>query len=59
MLNIPTVRTTAFGKNTLRFSAAVLWNDLPDQFRNESNFKTFTSLLQNWSGNDCKCSFCK
>jgi hypothetical protein len=31
--------------------AAVLWNDLPDDFRQISNFNQFKNILKSWNGN--------
>ena len=48
---IPRVSDTTYGKNSFKYTAAVLWNDLPgDQFEN---------ILQSWNGNECKCNACK
>jgi hypothetical protein len=32
IIEIPRVRTTTYGKNSFKYIAAVLWNDLPDDF---------------------------
>ena len=37
---------------------AVLWNDLPDDFKKISNFNQFKNILKSWNGNVCKCSAC-
>ena len=39
--------------------AAVLWNDLPDDFRKSANFKQFKNILQSWTDNECKNNACK
>ena len=59
ILQIPTVRTTTYGKNSFRYAAAVLWNSFPEHFRQTSNFNHFKSLLNHWNGDNCKCSMCK
>ena len=33
IVEIPRVKTTTYGKNSFRYTAAVLWNELPDDFR--------------------------
>jgi hypothetical protein len=38
------VRTSTYGKNSFKYAAAVLWNDLPDDFRKISNFNQFKSI---------------
>ena len=37
-VEIPRVKTTTYGKNSFKYTAAVLWNDLPDEFRKIANF---------------------
>jgi hypothetical protein len=39
IVDIPRVQTSTYGKNSFKYAAAVLWNDLPDDF----NLKTFNS----------------
>ena len=58
IVDIPRVRTTTYGKNSFKYAASVLWNDLPDDFRKISNFNQLKNILKSWNGNDCKCSVC-
>jgi hypothetical protein len=51
-------RTSTYGKNSFKYAAAVLWNDLPDDFRKIFNFNQFKNILKSWNGNVCKCSVC-
>ena len=37
---LPQVRTTRYGINSFRFTAAKFWNELPQNFRNETDFKS-------------------
>ena len=46
-------------KVSVRYAAAVMWNNLPDEFRKESNFNQFKALISNWNGDDCKCNMCR
>ncbi|XP_052247730.1 uncharacterized protein LOC127855877 [Dreissena polymorpha] len=55
---IPKVRTTRYGISSFRFSAARLWNSLPQNFRDQSNYNCFRSLVSAWSGESCACSCC-
>ena len=50
--------TYIYGKNSFKYAAAVLWNDLPDDFRKNSNFNQFKNILKSSNGNVCKCSVC-
>jgi hypothetical protein len=47
------VRTSTYGKNSFKYAAAVLWNDLPDDLRKLSNFNQFKNILKSWNGNVC------
>jgi hypothetical protein len=59
ILDAPQVRTTTYDKRSFRFVAASQWNSLPDHFRTENSFAHFRSLVQSWTGSDCRCSACK
>jgi hypothetical protein len=54
IVEIPRVKTTTYGKNSFKYTAAVLWNDLPDDFRKIANFNQFKNILLSWNGNECK-----
>ena len=59
MLQLPTVRTSRYGKNSFRFEAARVWNSLPNEIRCANNFKEFKRLVHTWTGPGCKCSMCQ
>ena len=58
IVDIPRVRTSTYGKSSFKYAAAVLWNDLSDDFRKNYNFNQFKNILKSWNGNVCKCSVC-
>ena len=37
LLHIPQVKSSMYGKSSFRYAAPVLWNSLPDNYRNYSN----------------------
>ena len=45
IVEIPRVKITTYGKNSFKYTAAVLWNDLPDVFRKIANFNQFKNIL--------------
>ena len=59
IVEIPRVKTTTYGKNSFKYTAAALWNDLPDDFRKIANFNQFKNTSLSWNGNECKCNACK
>ena len=40
ILQVPSVRTSTYGKNSFRYAAAVLWNNFPQSFREYQNLIT-------------------
>ena len=50
ILQVPTVKTSLFGKRSFKYAAPVLWNSLPDYFRQCSNFNQFKGLILSWNG---------
>ena len=59
LLQIPHVKTTRHGKQSLRYSAPVLWNSLPDEYRQCTHFNHFKAMISCWSGKACSCVACK
>ena len=59
LVDIPRVRTSTYGIKSFRYTAAKLWNDLPDHFRTETSFSHFKSLMSSWNGKACSCSACE
>ena len=55
---IPKVRTSSYGLSSFRYSAAKLWNSLPQHFRDETSFNNFKGLISAWNGESCTCTFC-
>jgi len=59
LLQIPHVKTTRHGKQSLRYAAPVLWNSLPDEYRQCTHFNHFKAMISCWSGKACSCVACK
>jgi hypothetical protein len=45
-----------YGINSFRYTASKLWNELPEHFRNETNFNQFFKLISTWTDNSCRCN---
>ena len=58
IVDIPRVPTSTSLKNSFKYAAAVLWNDIPDDFRKISYFNQFKNIFKSWNGNVCKYSVC-
>ena len=57
-LKLSKPRTTRYGINSFRYTAAKIWNTLPNHFRQISSFNTFKSMLGYWNGSVCSCPSC-
>ena len=57
LLNLPPTRTVKYGKNSIHFEGAKIWNHLPQNIRCSENFSAFKRLLKTWNG--CQCPICK
>ena len=45
-------RTTQFGLRSISYIGAKLWNDLPNDFKETSDFTDFKRILHTWTGPD-------
>ena len=45
ILELPKVNTTTYGLKSWRYTAATIWNALPNQFRAANNIGTFKNLM--------------
>ena len=45
ILELPKVNTTTYGLKSWRYTAAKIWNALPDQFRAANKIGTFKNLM--------------
>ena len=50
ILQVPSVKSSHFGKSPFKYAAAVLWNSIPDDFRKCSNSNQFKGLIRSWNG---------
>ena len=57
-VNIPRVNTTRYGLHSLRYGAAKLWNELPNDLREGISLNNSKNLISKWDGDGCSCSFC-
>jgi len=58
ILQVPSVKTEHYGRRSFRYAAPVLWNSLPDEFRQAGSFSQFKTLISGWNGKICNCLGC-
>ena len=54
----PKFRTVTYGKSSLRYGGAALWNNLPNDLKQCVSENAFKNLLKAWEGPNCSCGFC-
>ena len=59
ILQIPQVRASMQNKNSFRYTASLLWNSIPDNFRMTVDFNKFKPFMLHWNSENCKCAACK
>ena len=52
------VRTSRYGTRSFRFTAAKMWNNLPQHFRDITSYNVCKNQDNSWSGETCVCLFC-
>ena len=57
MLVKPRYKKKKYGFRSLRFQGPSLWNNLPDNLRDESNHVRMKLLIDNWQPS-CDCNSC-
>ena len=58
MLTQPRASSIKYGINNFVFQGAKLWNLLLASAKGLENPYDFKSLLEEWSGPECKCGYC-
>ena len=57
-VEIPQVRTNRYGTRSFRSTAAKMWNNLPQHFREFTSYNVFKNQVNSWSGEPCVYQFC-
>ena len=50
--------TTKYGNKSLRSLGPHIWNSLPNQIKEGTNFNKFKNYIDKWFGTKCKCNLC-
>ena len=54
----PKFKTIKFGKTSITYTAAKLWNLITDDVKNANTMNTFRTNLAKFKWNDCMCGYC-
>ncbi len=55
----PKFQKVTYGKNSLRYYGAHIWNLLPPEVKKTTTLDHFKALLEEWDGPKCQCAMCK
>ena len=56
---VPSPRTEAHGKNSLKYLAPLIWEIIPNDIKKSDTLNKFKSLIKKWSPQNCPCKLCK
>ena len=57
LLELSKCRTKTYGLNTTLFKGSLLWNKLPNHFKEAKSLIHFKNKIQEWAGRSCTCCF--
>ena len=55
----PGINTVFFGANSIRYFESVIWNSLPNDLRNNSDFDLLKTIIRKWKSIGCSSRLCK
>ena len=53
------VRSVFHGTESIPYLGPVIWDILPDSYKNLPNFSVFKSRIKKWKPENCPCRLCK
>ena len=59
ILSLPMSNSHTFGINSIIFKGSLLWNNLPNSYKDSSSDLIFKRRIKNWSPRICTCKICK
>ena len=59
LVTLPSAKSTKYGTNSLVFRGSLLWNILPNTFKNANTLPEFKYKIKSWKCSSCSCFCCK
>ena len=56
---LPKVRTTSFGVDSIAYLGNKLWQILPQEIKQSNSLSIFKKQIRCWNGGRCNCRLCK
>ena len=57
-VKLPRVTGEKYGRNSLLYQGASLWNSLPSVIKSSCDINVFKDRINAWKGVECNCGFC-
>ena len=54
----PKFKRVVYGRNSFTYYGSHLWNNLPHDYKQCIEYKTFTNMISRWEGPNCSCNLC-
>ena len=55
-INVNQINTTKYVNKSLRSLGPHIWNSLPKQIKEETNYNNFRNYIDKWFSAKCKCN---
>ena len=59
LLTLPPTRTATFGIRSISFKGSLIWNMIPNSFKEAKSTAAFRNQIKNWQGTECSCKICQ
>ena len=59
LLKLPKTNTLRFGTQALCFKGSLIWNTVPNHFKNIKSLDEFKHQIKTWKPTTCTCKLCK
>ena len=58
LLKLPETSTSRYGTQALCFKGSLIWNTVPNKFKNIDNIEYFKKHINCWKPTTCSCKLC-
>jgi len=58
ILAVPKFKRVKYGKQSISYYGAHLWNNLPSMYKENMDLCTFRNMIKTWEGPECTCNMC-
>ncbi len=50
--------TITYGRNSIKYKGAIIWNKLPNEIKEAISLKQFKTMIKKWEDPKCMCIMC-